>query len=44
MVFATPELIESEPIHVINELKISLQLQRRVLPDRVVGCQERAEP
>lgn len=42
--FAAPELVESEVIEVGGELEITLELQCRVLAERVVGCKEGAEP
>ncbi len=44
VVLAAPELVESEPVEVRGELEIALELQRRILAERVVRSQERAEP
>ena len=41
--FAAPELVESQPVEVFHEIEVSLELQDRVLTDRVVRGQERAE-
>jgi hypothetical protein len=43
MVFAAPELVETEPVQVFHQVKVTLELQRRVLSHRMVRRQERAE-
>ena len=44
VVLAAPELVEAELVEVRGELEVALELQRRVLAERVVGGEERAEP
>ena len=41
---AAPELVVAEVVEVGGELEIALELQRRVLAERVVWREERAEP
>jgi hypothetical protein len=41
---ATPELVEPEVVEVCCELEIALELQRRVLSERVMWCKKGAEP
>jgi hypothetical protein len=43
VVLAAPELVIAETVEMCRQLKIALELQRRVLAERMVGCEERAE-
>jgi hypothetical protein len=43
MVFAAPELVESEPIEVLGEVEVTLELQRRVFAGGVVRGEEGSE-
>ena len=40
---AAPELVEAEAVEVLGEVEIALELERRVLTERVMRRQERAE-
>ncbi len=41
VVLSAPELVEAEPVEVGGEVEVALELQRRVLADRMVGGEER---
>ena len=41
---AAPELVVPEMVEVGGELEVALELQRRVLTQRVVWCKKSAEP
>ena len=42
--FAAPKLIEAQFIEMLSQSQIALKLQSRVFADRVMRCQECAEP
>ena len=42
--FAAPKLIEAQFIEMLGQPQIALKLQSRVFADRVMRCQECAEP
>jgi hypothetical protein len=42
-VLAAPELVVTQTIEVLGELEIATELQRRMLADGVMGCEEGAE-
>jgi hypothetical protein len=44
MMFAAPKLIEAQFIEMLSQSQIALKLQSRVFADRVMRCQECAEP
>ena len=44
VVLAAPELVVAEVVEVRGELEVALELQRRVLPERVMWCEKGAEP
>ena len=41
--FTAPELVEAEAVEVNGEVDVTLELEHRVLAQRVVRCEERAE-
>jgi hypothetical protein len=43
MMLAAPEFIESQPVEMLGQVQIALELQSRVLADRMMRCQECAE-
>jgi hypothetical protein len=43
MVFTAPELVETEVVEMGGELDVALELERRVLADRMVWRQEGSE-
>jgi hypothetical protein len=43
MVLTDPQLVEPEPVEVLGQVEVAAELQRGVLTDRVMGCEERAE-
>jgi GNAT superfamily N-acetyltransferase len=43
VVFTAPELVETEPIEVLCEVEVALELQRGVLTGRMVGGEEGSE-
>jgi hypothetical protein len=43
MVLAAPELVVPELVEMLDEVEIPAELQHRVLTDRMVGGEERAE-
>ena len=43
VVLAAPELVVAEPVEVRDEVEVALELQRRVLADRVMGREKGAE-
>jgi hypothetical protein len=43
MVLAAPELVVAEAIHVLGEIEVPAELERRVLPDGMVGSEKCAE-
>src|SRR5262249_17344352 len=43
VVLAAPELVVAEVVQVLHEVHVPAELQHRVLADRVVGGEERAE-
>ena len=44
VVLADPRLVEAEAVEVLDQLEVALQVERRVLPDRVHRRQEDPEP
>ena len=42
--FAAPELVKAQSIEMLRQFQIALKLQGRVFADRVMRCQECAEP
>jgi cob(I)alamin adenosyltransferase len=43
MMLATPELVETQLIEVLDQLEVAPELEHRVLPGRVVWSEEAAE-
>src|SRR5690349_17265119 len=44
MMLAGPELVITESLSLLDQLEVALELQGRMLPDRMVRRQENAEP
>ena len=43
MVFPAPELVEPELVELLGEIEIASELEHRMLPDRMMGCDKGAE-